>query len=308
MSLDVPRSPSPSLLPIYWQATRAFSFPASVVSLLLGTTLASVAGGNGLKFHVLPFLLVLVGGLFAHAGANVFNDYFDFVRGVDTRPEHGSGVLPSGLLTPDQMRRFGISLMAVAALCGAWLLALRPLHTALVGVAALACFGFACALLYPMLLKRYALGDVLIVLSFGLGMPLGAFVAQSDLLDPKRLGFVLLASLPTTALVDAILHANNMRDREDDKAAGVHTLATLLSGHGSRMLQGALLGFPILFVVVGAAMHWLPAASLAALIAVPMLHRAYRLGAVPLVAQAHLVFGVPYALAFLTLALTHARG
>ena len=238
MSTHVLHTPQPSLASIYWRAIRAFSFPASVVSLLLGTALAAVSSGTGIHFHPLACGLVLLGGLLAHAGANVFNDYFDFMKGVDTRPEHGSGVLPAGLLTPGQMRRFGTFLMAGAALCGVVLLASHSLQLAFASIVGLALLGFACALLYPMLLKRYALGDLLIVLAFGLGMPLGAFVAQADVVDTKHILFVLIASLPTSALVDAILHANNRRDREDDRAAGVRTLATLLPEAGSQGIAG----------------------------------------------------------------------
>ena len=204
MSTHVLQNPQPSLASIYWRATRAFSFRASVVSLLLGTTLAAVSSGTGIHFHPLACGLVLLGGLLAHAGANVFNDYFDFVKGVDTRPEHGSGVLPTGLLTPGQMRRFGTFLMAGAAVCSVVLLASHSLQLAFGSIVGLALLGFACALLYPMLLKRYALGDLLIVLAFGLGMPLGAFVAQADVVDANHILFVLIASLPTSALVDAI--------------------------------------------------------------------------------------------------------
>lgn len=76
--------------------------PASIVPVLLGTALAarSYAGGRGGHFSAALLCLTLAGAMLAHFGADVVNDYFDFIQGVDTRPEHGSGVLPTGELTP----------------------------------------------------------------------------------------------------------------------------------------------------------------------------------------------------------------
>jgi 1,4-dihydroxy-2-naphthoate octaprenyltransferase len=87
-----------------WRATRAYSLPASIVPIALGTVLAARAyGGAGEgRFDFVTLLLVLIGGVLAHFGANVINDYFDFIKGVDTRPEHGSGVITGGDMTPPQ--------------------------------------------------------------------------------------------------------------------------------------------------------------------------------------------------------------
>ena len=79
------------------------------------------------------------------------------------------------------------------------------------------------------------------------------------------------------------------------------TLATLLPEAGSQGLQATLLIFPTVFVVAGVVTRLLPLMSLLSLLAIPLLRRAYQQGAVPLVAMSHLAFGVPYALAFLTL-------
>src|ERR1700709_247941 len=157
----------PALL---WRATRAYSLPASVVPVLLGTVLAARGYGEigGARFDSATLVIVLLGAILAHFGANVLNDYFDFVKGVDTRPEHGSGVLTRGEMTATQALLFALSLFAGAALCG--LILLRR-HSAV--VVPLALVGLGCAVLYPAFLKKYGLGDVLIVIAFGLGLTLG---------------------------------------------------------------------------------------------------------------------------------------
>jgi len=195
---------TPSVL---WRATRAYSFPASVVPVLLGTTLAArgYAFSGHAHFDGLAFALVLLGAVLAHFGSNVLNDYFDFVNGVDTRPEHGSGVLTGGQMTARQALVFGAALMAGAAACG---LALLPGHSA--AVLPLALIGLGCAVLYPAVLKRYALGDLLIILAFGLGLTLGAYaVQQSGTLSARQWLLVSLYAVPVCLLVDAILHAKS---------------------------------------------------------------------------------------------------
>lgn len=281
---------------VLWRATRAYSLPASVVPVVLGTVLAvrGYAGLGGGHFDGPAFALTLLGAILAHFGANVINDYFDFIKGVDTRPEHGSGVLTSRLMTARQALMFSAVLLAGAAVCGAILLRRDP---ALIG--ALAIGGVACAVLYPAVLKKYGLGDLLIILAFGVGLTLGAFGVQSGQFSARQCLLVSLYSVPVCLLVDAILHANNLRDATDDKAARVRTLATLLGQRRGRALQAALLFGPLIFVLAGVGTGLLPLWSLGTLLTVPMLVGAFRSGSVPGTAQTHLVFGLLYALSFL---------
>ncbi len=273
------------------QATRFFSAPASIVPVLLGTALAArgYGGASHGTFHALDFVLVLLGGILAHLGANVLNDYFDFVKGVDTKPEHGSGVLTSGLMTTREALTFGLLLLGGAALCGLFLL---HSHSAVVLPLALA--GLACAVLYPAFLKKYALGDLLIILAFGLGLTLGAYGVQAGPLMPSQWLLVSLYAVPVSLLVDAILHANNLRDAPDDRAAHVRTLATLLSPHAGQLLQQVLLFGPLAFIVAGVLTRILPVWSLGTLLSLPLFLKAYRTGSVPGTAQTHLIFGLLY--------------
>ena len=281
---------------ILWRATRAYSLPASIVPVLLGTVLAARGyGGNGAaQFDFATFVLVLIGAILAHFGANVLNDYFDFVKGVDTRPEHGSGVLTGGQMTAGQALGFALVLFAGAAVCG--LILLRS-HAAIVWPLALA--GLACAVLYPAFLKKYGLGDVLIIVAFGLGLTLGAYGVQVFAMSLHQWLAVALYSVPICLLVDAILHANNLRDAPDDRAAHVRTLATFFSPAAGRIWQLLLLFGPVVFVGIGVATRLLPVWSLATFLSVPLLARAARSGSVPGTAQTHLVFGLLYTAAFL---------
>ena len=281
---------------VLWRATRAYSLPASVVPVLLGTTLA-VRGygelGSG-RFEITTFLVVLLGAILAHFGANVVNDYFDYVNGVDTRPEHGSGVITGGMMTAPQALAFALLLFAGAALCGLILLRIAPAV-----VVSLALLGLGCAVLYSAVLKKYALGDLLIVVAFGFGITLGAYGVQAGEITARQWLSVACISIPICLLVDAILHANNLRDAEDDRAAQVRTLATALSARAGQKLQLFLLFGPLAFVLLGVLAGLLPIWSLATLLSLPLLLRAAKTGSVEGTAQTHLVFGLLYTGAFL---------
>ena len=284
---------SPAIL---WRATRAYSLPASVVPVLLGSVLAARGYGElgrG-QFSVSTFAIVLVGAVLAHFGANVINDYFDYIKGVDTRPEHGSGVLTQRLMTPPQALIFAVLLFAGAALCGLILLRANPS-----AIIPLALIGLACAVLYPAFLKQYGLGDLLIIIAFGIGLTLGAYVVQAGEVSSRQWLLVSFLSLPVCLLVDAILHANNLRDAADDRAARVRTLATALSPENGRRLQQVLLFGPLAFVLVCVLCGLLPVWSLATVLSIPLLLRASKTGSVEGTAQTHLVFGLLYSASFL---------
>ena len=281
---------------VFWRATRAYSFPASVVPVLLGTVLAARGYGElgrG-EFNVGTFALVLLGAVLAHFGANVINDYFDYIKGVDTRPEHGSGVLTQRLMTPPQALVFALLLFGGAALCGLILLRANP-----EAIIPLALIGLACAVLYPAFLKQYGLGDLLIIIAFGVGLTLGAYVVQAGEIGLRQWLLVSFLSLPICLLVDAILHANNLRDAADDRAARVRTLATALSAQNGQRVQRVLLFGPLAFVLLCVLGGLLPVWSLATLLSIPLLLRAARTGSVEGTAQTHLVFGLLYTGAFL---------
>lgn len=281
---------------VLWRATRAYSLPTSIVPVLLGTVLAARAYGElgeG-RFDAGAFTLVLLGAVLAHIGANVINDYFDFVHGVDTRPEHGSGVLTRGEMPAAQALTFALVLFAGAALCG-----LLLLRTSGAVVVSLALVGLACAVGYSAFLKKYAAGDLLIVIAFGFGLTLGAFGVQARSINAEQWLWVAFFSLPICLLVDAILHANNLRDAEDDRAAGVRTVATALGPVAGQRLQHLLLFGPLVFIVIGMATRLLPLWTLATFLALPLLVRASRTGSVQATAQAHLLFGLLYTGAFL---------
>ncbi|MGH7804921.1 MAG: prenyltransferase, partial [Candidatus Binatia bacterium] len=84
-------------------AVRAYSYPASVVPIALGSALAYREIG---RLHLDAFVLALLAGILVHTGCNLLNDLYDFRRGVDREDTFGgSGVLVSGALSEEAIAR-----------------------------------------------------------------------------------------------------------------------------------------------------------------------------------------------------------
>lgn len=224
-------------------AVRPWSFPASLVPMLVGGSLAYAKG----SFDAPLLLLTLGGGLLFHIGANLFNTYFDFNRGVDTAKHADDRTLVDSVLGPQQLVWAGTACFAMGAGAGAALAAISGWPIALLGA-----IGVLLAFFYtagPFGYKYRSLGDIGIFLSFGPLLVLGAYMVQR-----QNFAFTpLLFSLPLGLFVDGILHANNMRDVAADARAGARTLAHALGPAGSRWALYVMLLAPYLFALAFAA-------------------------------------------------------
>jgi 1,4-dihydroxy-2-naphthoate octaprenyltransferase len=219
-------------------ATRPWSFPASIVPMLVGGALAHRAGefGGGL------FVLTLVGGLLFHIGANLFNTYFDFRRGVDSAADADDRTLVDAILRPRDVVIGGLAAFAVGAGIGGFLVSQAGFAILALGVIGLALGVFYTA--DPLGYKYRALGDLGIFAAFGPILVLGAYMVQTERLDLLP----LLFAVPLGLIVDAILHANNVRDAQADRRSGAITLAQLLGEDWSRWVYAALVLAPYGFV------------------------------------------------------------
>jgi 1,4-dihydroxy-2-naphthoate polyprenyltransferase len=205
---------------IWVRAVRVFSLTASMTPVLIGG-----AGALAFSEHKVwvNFPFFLLSAVCFHAATNLINDYYDFLNGVDTDYSFGSsGVLVGKLLSPRQVRRGAFILFGLGFFLGLPLLMTRGFPILLLGIVGILGGYFYTAI--PVGYKYFALGDLLVFLLMGVLLVAGAFFAVTGQVTAK----VVILSLPISALVAAILHANNFRDILHDSAAGVKTMASLL--------------------------------------------------------------------------------
>lgn len=216
---------------VFWRLLRPHTLTASFIPVLLGTALAWRESGR-LDGRLLAAMLVA--SILIQSATNNFNEYFDFVRGLDTAASVGHG----GTLTHDGLRPrtvllLAIGFLAVATLLGVYICAMTSWWLAAIGAVSML-VGF----LYtggPWPIAASPFGELFAGGFMGCGIVLLACFVQLG-----RVGGVeLAASVPTALLIGAILTANNLRDRVGDQTAGRRTLVILLGHRGGVALLGA---------------------------------------------------------------------
>jgi len=98
-------------------STRA----AVLVMTFISAALAGLFALRDGAFNFLPWLALTLGLILAHASNNIFNDYTDFVRGVDKdnyyRNIYGAQPIASGLMTRRQhLTYFAVTVLMAFAL------------------------------------------------------------------------------------------------------------------------------------------------------------------------------------------------
>lgn len=294
----VPALERPALLAVWLRAIRVYSFPASVVPVAAGAATAALAGG----FSLSAFLLALLGCVALQAGSNLVNEYFDWRQGADHEASLGPAhVIHLGWLAPNAVLAAALGSLALGSVVGLVLVAQVGwpiLGLGLVGV--LLAWGYTAP---PFKLAYRGLGEIAVFLAFGPLMVAGSYLVHQPAAEAPGLFTALAASVPIGLLVAAILHANNVRDLDDDRRLGKRTLATVFGHGGSRVefdvLLGGAYGLVVLLVLVG----WLPWPALLALASAPWAWRVRQLvarnfdpkvllPAVKLTAAVHMRYGL----------------
>ena len=242
------------------RASRPFSFTASTVPVTLGAVLAALSG----VFRFDLFLLTLLGSVLIHAGANMANDYYDHLSGVDKPDSLGpSGVIQRGLLTPAQLLRGTAVCFGLGIAIGLWLVVIAGWEILWLGLVSVPLAFFYTG--KPIAFGYRGLGELIVLIFMGPVMVLGSYFVQVQRFELTP----LLLSLPVALLVAAILHANNLRDLDNDRASGKQTLATLL-GRAWAAWEYYLLVFGSYgLVLVLALLRLAPPATLLTLLTLP---------------------------------------
>lgn len=245
---------------LWFAAARPFSFTASVVPVLIGTLLAAEV-----SFSWWKALLALVGSVLIHAGTNFANDYFDYRKGADTPDSLGpAGFIQRGLLTPREVLGAAVVCFATGSAIGLVLCAVTSWELLWLGLASvLAGFLYTG---WPLHLAYIGLGEVTVFIFMGPVMVLGAYFVQLQ----EWAWQPVVASLPIAFLVTAILHANNLRDIDDDRRHGKRTVATLIGRGAAKVEFYLLLGGAYAALVAAVLVAALPWWALVALVSIPL--------------------------------------
>jgi len=259
---------------IYLAELRAPFFTGSIIPVLFGTTLAWYHEG---EFSLYFFILNLIGAVMIQAGANVANDYYDHISGNDVantefaRPfTGGSRMIQRGLLTPREVLAEACLCYAIGALIGLWLA-----YTCGWFILALGLFGGITSYFYsapPFKLVHRGIGEIIIGLDFGILMVAGTYFVQTG-----KISLVpVIASLPLTLLIIAILYINEFQDYNADRLVGKFNWVVRLGRKNGAKGYLALIAATYLSIVWGIAAGALPIASILTILTLPLAVKAVR--------------------------------
>lgn len=238
------------------QATRPRVFTAAYVPMGIA---AAAALRDGV-FQLLPFVLSLIGVMLLQTAANLVNEYYDFKRGADELKVAGQGMA---------IKHFGLSpreigFGALASLVGGCLIGLFLLTQSGPALLWIGLGGALVAVTYtagPFPLAYNGLGEVAAGVFMGPMIVIGAYYVMSrGQIAPD----LWLISIPAALMVAAILHANNLRDMEADRAVNKRTLAVLLGRDAARIEYMLLVGGAYFALVVLVLAKTLPPTALLA--------------------------------------------
>jgi 1,4-dihydroxy-2-naphthoate octaprenyltransferase len=288
----------------YWLLMRPHTLTAAVVPVLVGTASAKIfllGSEDHLKLSL--FLAMLIACLLIQAATNMFNEYYDFKKGLDDHNSVGiGGAIVRNGMSPRLVMNLAIAFYIIAALLGIFLAVQSSFWILPIGLVCMAIGYLYTGGPLPIswtpfgeLFSGFFMGMIIIVLSFFIQT--GNFQA-----------YVFWISLPIVITIGMINMANNIRDRVNDKEKGRFTLPILLGKNNSVRFLGLM--YIIAYALVVFLAFFRPGGSiffLLALLSFPMPIKAVRrfkkhdtpatmMSAMEATGKTNTFFGILYAL------------
>jgi 1,4-dihydroxy-2-naphthoate octaprenyltransferase len=224
---------------IWLQALRLPFLSASIIPLLLGTILAWSEHG---VFSAFLMVWALSAVVLIHLGANLSNDYFDYLSGNDiinndfNELSGGSRVIADGGLAPGEVGRAAAFLYAAGTLLGLGLA--RQVGSPVLAVFIL--LGTFAGYAYtgtPFRLGYRGWGELVNAVVFGPLVVMIAYYAQVPAFSPVA----FIASLLPGILLAILLFINEFPDHDADAASRKRTLVVRIGKPGALVAYHASL-------------------------------------------------------------------
>jgi 1,4-dihydroxy-2-naphthoate octaprenyltransferase len=226
---------------VWWQMTRPHTLTAAFVPVLLGTALALKHG----NIHFGLFFAMLIASLLIQAATNMFNEYFDFKRGLDTAQSVGiGGTIVRDGIKPKTVLNLAFVFYGLALLLGIYICASSSWWLAVVGLICMAVGYFYTGGPFPIAYTPF--GEILSGFFMGMLIILISFFIQTGTVSTTS----ILVSVPSMVLVGMIMLSNNIRDLDGDKENGRRTVAILIGKKGAIYLLTGMFIFSFLWVLV----------------------------------------------------------
>ena len=203
------------------ECSRIFSLPMTILSWLVVFTYGIVDSGN-----ICYGLIALVGLCFAHLGANLLDDYFDYkslikqlnfdkAEYLRCTQKTKCRYLISGAMKESKLLTIVACYFLIALLSGLFLF-----FKCGIGVAYFALVGALIALLYSFA-SKICLSELFVAIAYGPALFGGVYYVMTGVSSPE----VFILSIPTMFMTVVLLYIHTVMDYEFDLNEGKATIA-----------------------------------------------------------------------------------
>lgn len=198
-------------------ASRPKTLGAAIAPVAVGCALAEKIAGK-LDWSLACFTLGSCMAL--QIATNFFNDALDAQKGADTAARIGPRrITASGHASAGAVKLSAWIMLGIAVLFALPLFEARGMPIIVIGIPSLFfCFGYTGG---PVPLAYRGLGELFVILFFGFVAVTGTVFVQTG----EWLIYGLVGGLQIGCLSTVLIAINNLRDVEEDRRSGKHTLA-----------------------------------------------------------------------------------
>ena len=245
------------------RVSQGFFF-ISAMPVFLGTAL--VVQYYDVSISPVVFLLMMVGSMIYHLGADMINEYYDHISGNDalvdikTPFSGGTGILEKGLLKPKKVLHTSWLFFLIGALLSlliAWLTNEKVLIFSALGL--ISCWGYSAP---PLKFCYRGVGEIVIFLNNGLFIIGAIFMAFVEYFDPR----LVLPSLFLGFLGFAIILMNEVPDFRADKQVDKKNLVVRFGIKKALVLHKIVMSLAFLSIIISVILGHLPACALLCLV------------------------------------------
>ena len=204
------------MISAWFRVIRIRFLLASVIAVSVGLAITWWHSSNVTVFDA---ILTMAGVLALHASVDLFNDYWDFKRGIDTATKRtkmsgGSGVLPEGILKPRQVYAGGIIFLVIGTIIGVYFVITDGI---IIGI--ILAFAVVSIYFYSTKIVNWGLAEVFVSIK-GTLIVIGTYFIQTSQINES----VILGGIVVGVLSSLVLFITSFPDHDADKAKGRKTL------------------------------------------------------------------------------------
>lgn len=221
------------MISAWFRVIRIRFLLASVIAVSVGLAITWWHSSNVTVFDA---ILTMAGVLALHASVDLFNDYWDFKRGIDTATKRtkmsgGSGVLPEGILKPRQVYAGGIIFLVIGTIIGVYFVITDGI---IIGI--ILAFAVVSIYFYSTKIVNWGLAEVFVSIK-GTLIVIGTYFIQTSQINES----VILGGIVVGVLSSLVLFITSFPDHDADKAKG---RKTLVIGIGKKRASTIIWVFP----------------------------------------------------------------